>query len=99
MQAVSLNQGCFLNDVLTSNVPFTAHPAGIFQGAPASQPQGYTHADVLWYTRPEARTYTYDNMSAQAPAASATTATPTAAHQQPHHQHGARRLYSRHALA
>eukprot|EP00197_Chlamydomonas_leiostraca_P016263 CAMPEP_0202863950 /NCGR_PEP_ID=MMETSP1391-20130828/4382_1 /ASSEMBLY_ACC=CAM_ASM_000867 /TAXON_ID=1034604 /ORGANISM="Chlamydomonas leiostraca, Strain SAG 11-49" /LENGTH=436 /DNA_ID=CAMNT_0049543641 /DNA_START=102 /DNA_END=1412 /DNA_ORIENTATION=+ len=52
------NEGCFLDDVATSATPFT----DIFPGVKPSKAGGYTHADIIWNTRPGAAPYTYDDM-------------------------------------
>lgn len=52
------NPGCYLNDVVNANFKFT----DIF-GPSAVKPSGFTHADVLWGTRPGVSSrYTYASM-------------------------------------
>lgn len=56
-QYSTANSGVLLNDILCSNAPFK----NIFSTPPAS-PKGYTHREVLFYTRPGASPYIYDSM-------------------------------------
>lgn len=50
--------GCYLHDTIASAMPFT----DIFPGQSSENPDGFTHADVLWHTRPGSSSYVYDNM-------------------------------------
>ncbi len=56
-QYSTANNGTLLNDILCSNAPFKT----IFLSPPAT-PLGYTHKEVLYYTRPGASPYIYDSM-------------------------------------
>ncbi|KAL4429046.1 hypothetical protein ABPG77_006085 [Micractinium sp. CCAP 211/92] len=56
-QYSTANNGTLLNDILCSNAPFKT----IFLSPPAN-PLGYTHKEVLYYTRPGASPYIYDSM-------------------------------------